>query len=91
MTTEKKATHAETRHARMIEGAQRFAQANKSDPFAYGRAVAHINSGVAQWARQDGMPAFYDAHEVAEERSLVRSDGSVMRWTATAYRNQICP
>ena len=32
---------------RLLEGARRYAAADKSDPFALNRACAHIRSGIA--------------------------------------------
>lgn len=34
-------------HQRMLDGARIYAEFDKSDPFAYSRAVSHLNSGIA--------------------------------------------
>jgi hypothetical protein len=45
---------------RMIEGAHRYASAMRSDPFAFNRAMSHINNGVCS-PTDKGADSFYDA------------------------------
>lgn len=79
----------------MIQGARRYAQADKSDPFAFSRAISHINSGVARPSfDQNGHrhDAHYDAQEAQEKRTSSRpfSDGST-EYTVTVYRDMKRP
>lgn len=75
---------------RAIEGAKRYAKADRSDPFAFTRALAHLRIGIvspdndrgAGWIFRDHSsgPAVYDAREAHVGTSLdpgmVFSDGS---------------
>ncbi|HAX40276.1 MAG TPA: hypothetical protein DCY10_05320 [Clostridiales bacterium] len=74
----------DTRTKRMLAGAAAYAAADKSDPFAYARAIAHIKSGVAG-VLPNGSDAFYSAEEYPEQRTL--EDGTT--FNVPAYRN-IC-
>lgn len=67
----------------MIEAAKRYAAANNSDPFAYRRALTHLNNGIATYANEKGESGYYDAEEGTERRYL--PDGT--EYTATVYRN----
>ena len=76
----------------MTAAARRYAAANKSDPFAYSRAMSHLKHGVASFIRGHSDPAhgldwndsaFYDAQPVAETRKT--ADGA--EYTITTYRN----
>lgn len=52
----------------MIDGAHRYAEANKSDPFALARALTHIRVGIAEYAvGKEGGPGYYDATEDRNE------------------------
>lgn len=77
--------------------AENYARADKSDPFAYARAIAHIKSGVATIIRgtpplhkfdkqqrvpDDGKPAYWDAHPV-DERKCYRSIDGEEHWYLT--------
>jgi hypothetical protein len=82
-----------TRHERYVEAAKRYAAADRSDPFAFSRAMTHINNGVAS-ALGDGRDAAYDATETTETRRLPDGlkfmDGS-NEWNVPAYRNMVRP
>ena len=82
-----------TRRERFIESAKRYAAADRSDPFAFSRAMTHINNGIAS-TLGDGRDACYDAAETTETRKLpdgiVFADGS-NEWTVPAYRNMVRP
>lgn len=56
----------------MFEAAKRYAASNKSDPFAYSRAMSHINRGIAQYivhrGKDDIKPGY--AEEVSVTREL---------------------
>lgn len=89
-------THLHPSYVRdMIQGARRYAQADKSDPFAFSRAMSHINSGVAR-PSFDGNgnrhDAYYDAQEAREKRVSSRpfSDGSTT-YDVTVYRDMKRP
>jgi hypothetical protein len=66
---------------RMIEGARRYAAADRTDPFAFRRAVSHIDCGLATIARGErsntfdlvaAQPAYYDADA---QREVVKMNG----------------
>ncbi len=67
---------------RIFDGAVRYAGADKSDPFTFGRAMAHIRTGIAGISPR-GEDQFYDADPALEER--VTPTGA--RYMATVYRN----
>lgn len=55
-------------HARLVEMALRYSQADRTDPFAFNRAMTHIQNGIATLARQtDGEPAYYEADAYQED------------------------
>ena len=75
--------HSAHHYAIMAAGALAYAQADRSDPFAYNRAMSHIDSGVAGFTHEkDGTrkDAFYKADASRENRVLPEgvtfSDGS---------------
>ena len=68
--------------ARRISGAVRYAAANKSDPFAYARAMTHVNNGIAgPNVRHERLE--YDAEAMTEMRKL--PDG--IEYQAEIFRN----
>lgn len=67
---------------RKIEGAQRYAAADKSDPFAFSRAMTHIRNGICK-TRPDGEAADYDAEMASEMRKL--PDGT--EYQVSIYRS----
>ena len=81
-------------HSRMIEAAQRYAAANKSDPFALNVALSHISNGISNIRSDNGKPAYYDADVHSEMRSLpegvVFATGKT-EYSATVYRNVVRP
>jgi hypothetical protein len=72
---------------KLIEAAKRYAASDPSDPFAFRRAITHLNNGIAAYANKDGKPAFYDAELYHETRSITIPNGSVMEWQAEVYKN----
>lgn len=46
-----------------VEAAKRYAAADRSDPFAFSRAMTHLNNGVASTGE-------YEAEETTETRHL---------------------
>lgn len=82
MSNRRKARGAD--RALMVLAAARYADANKSDPFAMARAMTHINNGIAEYATgRDATPGYYDAEEGVETRML--PDGTA--YQATIYKN----
>jgi hypothetical protein len=67
---------------RMLEGARNYAAADRTDPFAYARALTHIRTGIAGLTHT-GEDGFYKADPYTEERYL--PDGRP--YQATVYRN----
>jgi hypothetical protein len=72
---------------RRIEAAKRYAQADRSDPFAYARAMTHISNGIAAHFTGQGKESFYDADKAQETRKL--PDGR--EYQATIYKNVVRP
>lgn len=72
---------------KMQDAAERYAAADKSDPFTLARCQAHIRNGVASLYTQGGQEAFYNAEEAQEMRKM--PDGS--EYPVTVYRNIIRP
>lgn len=68
-------------NSRMLEGAQAYAAADRSDPFTYARCRTHLLNGVASLHNAQGQDAFYSADAVEE----TRPDGR--EYHVTAYRN----
>lgn len=77
-------------HLQRVEDARHYAEADKSDPFAFMRAMNHMKSGFTSFTR-DGKDAYYQAEPVLETRRIVRPDGSVLQWEATVYKNRARP
>jgi hypothetical protein len=58
---------------KLVEAAKRYAAADRSDPFAYRRALCHLSNGVAHWnngSPRDPKDGFYDAEEYQETRHM---------------------
>lgn len=75
----------------MVEGAKRYAMADASDPFAFGRAMAHLRSGVAEYSDAQGESAYYDAEMSTEPRSIPLPNGQTLDWDATVWKNRSRP
>lgn len=86
----------------MILAAENYARADKSDPFALARALAHIRSGVAtitrdvlpmnrKWAnqkvREPVSTAFWDAKPIDDVRQYEDYDQEVHTYRVTVYRD----
>lgn len=65
---------------RMLAGCARYAAADRSDPFAYSRAVSHTKSGIA-----DPLHA-YDADEGVEIRRY-EANGQTIEYPVTVFSN----
>lgn len=75
-----------TRRERMIDGCAAYAASDKSDPFAFSRAVSHTLSGVASI---DGdRDNFYSAERYAEQRVLPTTGET---YAVEAYKNATRP
>lgn len=70
------------------EGARRYAAADKSDPFAYSRAMSHIASGSASYDKERNPD--YWADDAFETRRLPnRRDGTLgEEYTVNVYKNR---
>ena len=77
-------------HARIHEAALRYAASDKSDPFAYARAVSHAKHGVSSASNAQQKPAYYDAEETIEHREYSH-EGRTVKYTVPAYINVVRP
>lgn len=87
--------HLAKRRAGYTEGARRYAAANVSDPFAFARAMTHINNGIVGNVPIDGRePAIYDARAHTEMRKLAPgnslSNGDT-EFPVTVYSGMVRP
>jgi len=48
--------------SKLIAAAKRYARFDASDPFAFARAVCHIDNGLCSYT-EDGKEGWYDAEE----------------------------
>ena len=78
-------------HQRMLDGARNYANADKSDPFAYSRATAHLKCGVASPSADKGQAAFYDAEPYEGVRKVYRDGVEIGEVKATLYRGMVRP
>lgn len=91
-----KKAELEAQRAQVMDlAARRYAAADRTDPFAYRRAVTHIKSGVAQFAVSDDqgnlIPAYYDAQGYQEKRSYTKTNGELVEYAVPAWKNMIRP
>lgn len=82
-----------TRTKNQLEAARRYAEADKSDPFAFARAKTHIRNGIATFNVNDD-DARYDATEATETVHLPEgqqfSNGDTS-FERVVYRNRRRP
>lgn len=71
---------------RMRDGAKLYAKADRSDPFAYARAITHILSDICGY-NEKGEEAFYNALEYPETRKTEWGE----KYIVPAYRNMVRP
>jgi hypothetical protein len=75
--------------------AKRYAAADRTDPFAYARAMSHLRSGVAQYSVDDGrgneVAAYYDAEGYREGREYEKATGEVVKYEVQAWRKMVRP
>lgn len=72
---------------RQVEAAKRYAASDRSDPFAYARAMTHLQNGICRTPDSQHQAAIYDAEPFEETRVL--PDGR--EYHATVYRNVVRP
>lgn len=98
MTAEDIAAKEKARLAReratMIQGAKNYAGADRTDPFAFSRAMSHINNGVASFRRPENRElsveqgdAFYQATPYREGRTMIGSNGQPQEYSVVRYMN----
>lgn len=83
---------------RMVDGARRYAAADKSDPFSFSRAMTHIKNGVSSVSRPGnreygipaGVAAYNDADSYMETRKII-AEGRELVFDVVAYRNLCRP
>jgi len=89
---------------RMIDGAVRYAQADRSDPFTLARAIAQIDNGICSHRSEQCVmygktlapptgPAFFNADTHREARHIdghAFEDGTY-KYFITTYRNMVRP
>lgn len=82
---------------RLIDAAHRYSAADRSDPFALRRALAHIRAGICDpYVDEHGQrrEMHYDATESSETRTLapgyVFSDGST-EYRVTVFKTVVRP
>ena len=71
----------------MLQGAMNYAMADRSDPFAFSRAMTHTLNGVANYSDSHGQSQHYEAECYMETRKL--PDGR--QYQVTQYRNMKRP
>lgn len=54
---------------KQVEGAIRYAKADRSDPFAFNRAMSHIQNGICRTPPDKGGDYGYSAKLIKERRS----------------------
>lgn len=77
--------------ARMIHGAINYANADRSDPFAFARAIAHIKCGVASVNNATQQKGYYDAEPYEGTREVVKDGIKIGEVKTTLYRGVVRP
>jgi len=72
----------QNQHKRFVESAKRYALADKSDPFAFARAMTHVNNKIVG-SLQNGEDSIYNAEPFQEERVTITGKA----YFVTVYRN----
>ena len=76
---------------RMQEGALNYARADKSDPFALVRAIAHMKNGVASINNDKQQPGYYDAEPYEGTRKIYQGGVEIGEVKTTLYRGMCRP
>ena len=74
---------------RWTEAAKRYADADRSDPFTFARAMTHIRTGIVGF-KDRGGEAIYSADEHMETRQLpagMKFSNGDTEYQVRAYRN----
>lgn len=79
-------TAAQKLRERHLQGIRNFAAADRSDPFTFQRAMAHLRAGILS-NNAAGDPAWYNADPFQVERSYIGYDGEPKTYHATEYKN----
>ena len=78
----------EQRRARVLEGAKIYAEFDRSDPFAYNRAMSHFASGISTIEESDkGKLLCYGGERFREKRFYVGPDGREVHYDVPSFRN----
>jgi len=69
-------------------GATLYARADRSDPFAFNRAMSHIRNGIAtQELNANKQPMCYGADAYQEPREYIGTDGKPVAYAVPQFRN----
>jgi hypothetical protein len=98
MTDQTPTARQMARH-RMIEAAKRYAASDRTDPFAFRRAVAHIDNGLCTVIRGernkdfDLVPAVTSFYDAQESREIVKVNAGEREVEAerVVYRSVVRP
>lgn len=63
------------RREHLIDGIRLYAEAEKSDPFAFARGMSHLKSGVCSVSTLTGEPGFYEATRTIDADGVARYTG----------------
>lgn len=79
----------------MTIGAFNYAQADRSDPFAYAKAMSHIKNGICDQRfdnkNNEQRLCHYEADLTQEQRSFVNGEGKIVEYTVPTYVNMKRP
>lgn len=70
----------------MQRSAELYALADASDPFAYARAMTHLQNGVAEYANANGQEPYSETRKLPDE-----NDRPGEEYQAMVYRNRFRP
>jgi len=98
MDADTQAIIADKAYARKVEGAKQFARAQRSDPFAFARAMAHIRIGICEPYHDNRKRKMVDCNYEAKPTTVTRplpegvtfADGSDT-YEVLEYTNMVRP
>ena len=76
--------------ADMMVGAKNYSRYDKSDPFSFDRAVAHIKNGICSAGLDRTSDKFYKAEPYMATRSY-QVDGQAHNFNVVEYKNLARP
>jgi len=76
-------------NARMLDGARNYAAADRSDPFAFARCIAHIKCGIASVG--EGKDQYYDATPTPTTRPVMMGNGRIEKVPHVMYTEVVRP